>query len=232
MVIKQWVWWGMLIVWGGGVALADELPTDRVSFETFGEAHRFLFMAVLEGYYEDGVSHADVARILRREEGKGYDHFIYACPICTAVQQASELYANRPELSMYKPPSYQVKEATFGTGLSTELSAGLASESVEIRLKTIFQLVNTWVNRKLERSRLSDTERSQLMAEMEAGKALGIRRLAGYKKAADEAILDSSAPGFATLDACAMCNGATNSAFQGLEPKGLGAPSSSSLVKK
>lgn len=213
-------------------ARADSASLDQVQFETFGEAHRFIFMAVLEGYYEDGVSHADAARILKRDEGKNYDHFIYACPICTAVQQASELYANRPALSMYKGPSYHVKEATFGEGLSPAMRAGLASEDVEIRLKTVFQLVNTWINRKLERSNFIDGERDHLLAEMEAGKAQGMRYLAGYKKTADGAAMDDSAPGFAALDACAMCNGATNTEFQGLQPKGLVRSSPNPIVKK
>ena len=67
---------------------------------------------------------------------------------------------------------------------------------------------------------------------MEAGKALGMRYLAGYKKTADGAAMDDSAPGISALDACAMWNAATNTESQGLQPTGLVRPSPNPTVKK
>ena len=222
---------GIVLVAAG--ASVKETRNGRITLETFGEAHRFIFMAVLEGYYEDGVSRADVNRILKQEPGQGPDHFIYACPLCTAVFQASQVYANRPDFSMYKPSTLnQITEATFGDGLSAEIQSGLASEAVETRLETLFKLVSVWVSRRLERSSMSPAERATLLAEFEAGKKLGMARLKGYKENSDKRMLESCAPGFANIDACAMCNASTNTEFEGVAPMDLQLDGAKGLLKK
>lgn len=78
----------------------------------FDEASRFVFYSVLEGFYEDGISNADVDQILLKQEGQTYFHFIYACPVCTSTVWALETYRARPAYfySMKSPAS------TFGTG--------------------------------------------------------------------------------------------------------------------
>ena len=54
----------------------------------FDEVHRFIFYAVLEGLYDDGVSNGDVDRILLKGEKEYYFHFVYACPVCTPTIDA------------------------------------------------------------------------------------------------------------------------------------------------
>ena len=219
----------------GTVALtsaATEPIAVKKAYESFGEAHRFIFFAVLEGLYEDGVSRDDVALIMRREEGKGYEHFIYACPICTAVVQATAVYASRPEWRYKSFDDHRVLEANFGTGLPGATREGLSAKDVETRLETIFQLVSKWVNRRLERSNISETSRKSLLAEIDAGKELGTRRLQGYKKNPDKTFLESCAPGYANIDACAMCNAASNSEFKGLATMDLNIETATPLGKK
>src|SRR5262245_14721387 len=86
-------------------AQEDAARADRVDPTT-----RFIFHAVLEGLYEDGLSNEDVDQILMRKEKQNYFHFIYSCPICNATIWALEAYRARPD------HFYGVKlpTATFG----------------------------------------------------------------------------------------------------------------------
>src|SRR5262245_43577757 len=60
------------------------------------DAHRFIFYAVLEGCFEDGLATEDAAQILLRKENEPYAHFVYACPVCTPTIHALEVYRSRP----------------------------------------------------------------------------------------------------------------------------------------
>lgn len=193
---------------------------SRPSFKVSGAAHKFLFLAVLEGLYEDGVSRDDTARILHREEGQSYTHFISHCPLCESVLEAIEVYAARPNWGWkaVRPP---VTEATFGPGLDDKTKEGLASDDVKVRLTTIFGLVSRWVNVRLARTPISDEERAALQAELELGKKEGLRVLTAYKRDPSGNSIRQLAPGFSDLNECAMCSGATNSTFDGKTPMGI-----------
>lgn len=200
------------------------------SFATFGIAHRFIFFAVLEGLYEDGVSSDDVNRMLKVEKGQSYDHFISHCPICTAVLQAMQVYASRADIGrMYKGINHRTTESTFGPGLAENVQSNLMSDDPEIRLKTMYQLVSTWFNRRLVRSNLSHEERATLVREIEAGKEEGMRKLQSFKKAGTTKQL---APAFVNVDSCAMCSAASKSDFQGFTPMDLPAGKPGPFTRK
>ena len=61
-----------------------------------GESTQFLFLSVLDGLYQDGVSTEDVERILLRAEKQAYTHFIHSCPVCAPVVWALAAYRARP----------------------------------------------------------------------------------------------------------------------------------------
>ena len=75
----------------------------------FTRGHKFVYFAVLEGLYEEGLSDAMVASIL----GEGMtDHFVYGCPVCIPAYQAILLYKDRPGFVNRKRPARD-----FGSGL-------------------------------------------------------------------------------------------------------------------
>ncbi|HEY1490271.1 MAG TPA: hypothetical protein VGF90_04455, partial [Verrucomicrobiae bacterium] len=56
----------------------------------FDDNYRFIFYAVLEGCYEDGIATTNVDQILLMNTNVGFVHFVYACPICTPTIHALE----------------------------------------------------------------------------------------------------------------------------------------------
>tara|TARA_R110001592_G_scaffold88213_4_gene259879 strand:+ start:155 stop:871 length:717 start_codon:yes stop_codon:yes gene_type:complete len=230
---------GIVMMGTGLPAIAEESTPEaqgsrgfgqREGFETFGEAHRFIFLAVLEGLYEDGVSRDDVARMLKQEEGQYFDHFIAHCPLCTAVIQALEVYAARPDFYMYKGRNYQIEEATFGPGLSDKVRADLGSDEVEVRLTAIFGLLSKWMNVRMGRVYPSEKARAPLLAQLELGKKEGLRMLEQFRR--DPARLKMLAPGFANIEHCAACSAAVGDPFQEMVPIGTAEKKSTGLLKK
>lgn len=176
---------------------ADEKPV-------FSDMHRFLFFATIEGAYEDGLTYEEADSILRQPaQSQFYEHFIYACPICGPVRDALQTYQSRPRLFGMKLPSFQEKEQTFGGGIPAGIHALVMSNSFAERLEGINQLVRRWVNRRIERERLSPAERTRLMADFKEGREQGMRTLESF---VENGTVSKLAPGFAKGDECAVCN--------------------------
>ena len=188
-------------------------PAD---FERFGPAYQFVFFATLEGLYQDGVMQGDVKRVLmKRSEEHGYEHFIYGCPICTAVYLACETYMSRPKFGMYKPitqPDHQVTHWTFGHGLSQDMRDGLSSGDVKVRLQTLHGLVLTWIDRRIVAMSLTEEKKLALHEQIEAGRKEGEKALARHKQ--DPKSMKWYAPGYADLYGCALCNAACRIDFE------------------
>lgn len=167
----------------------------------FPDAHRFIFHAVLEGCFEDGLSTEDAAQILLRPEKEGYVHFVYACPICTPTIHALEAYRSRPARF------YSLKSgaSTFGSGLAPELKNQLYSQKPEDRLAAINVLVQGWISKRVTLLRLSEQEQTQLKTELEEMRKKGMEYLKGFE-ASDPARFKTSA--FMNIHQCAVCNGA------------------------
>ena len=191
-------------------------------FERFGPAYQFVFFATLEGLYQDGVMQGEVKRVLmKRSEEHGYEHFIYGCPICTAVYLAFETYAARPKFWMYKPNSeadHQVDHWTFGHGLSQEVRDALRSDDVKLRLQTLHGLVSKWIDRRMAAMNLTEEKRLALHEQIEAGRKEGEKALARHKQ--DSKSTKRYAPGYAGLYGCALCNAACRIDFEEILQEG------------
>ena len=167
-----------------------------------GDAHRFIFYAVLEGCFDDGLTPEDVSQILlHRPNENAYFHFIYACPICTATIQALQTYQSKPERF------YGVKNArgTFGAGLSAELKQQLYSHNANDRLAAINSLIQRWISARMSLLGLSDEQRAQLQSALEEKRKEGMSMLETFKA---EGTAFVNAPAFVTVEECAACNGA------------------------
>lgn len=173
----------------------------------FDETHRFVFYAVLEGCYEDGLSNSDVDQILLKSEKQTYLHFIYACPLCMPAIQAFEAYRSRPARFFGDKRG----TSTFGEGLEPALMLKLHNTKVEDRLEAINALVQRWIQRRTTQLRLTQPERTTLHKELEAKRQKGMEMLQAFKKNDTVAMF---APSFADKAECAVCNGAVGMDFR------------------
>lgn len=184
------------------IAVAFSAPAARAQ-KDFDDGYRFLFHAVQEGCYEDGLSNGDVSQILLKDgkEKYYYAHFVYACPVCTPTIHALEAYHSRPShfYSMKSPAT------TFGPGLTPDLKKQLYSEKPEDRLAAINVLMQRWVSRRISLLRLTDQERTELQKTLETMRKKGMSYLKN-----SEGGKSSSYPisAFSNVHQCAVCNGA------------------------
>ncbi len=175
-------------------------PPERQE-QTATEAHRFVFYSILEGCFEDGLSTEDVAQILSKDDQGRYAHFIYACPLCTPVIHALEVYQTRPA-HFYSDKS---GASTFGSGLTPDFKQRLYNGQPAERLAVINILVDRWVSRRKSLLRLSEPEQAHLQKTLEAMRQAGMESLKRWA-AMEPAKFKMSA--FASVQECAVCNGA------------------------
>ncbi len=155
------------------VALFLNAPMSRAA--DFDDGYRFIFYAVMEGCYDDGLSSNDVAQILLKNEkpksqSNIYAHFVYDCPVCTPTIHALQAYQSRPLYwySMKTTWGQEHEAPTFGPGLSPDLKKQLYSKKAEDRLAAINTLMQRWVfQKKMSMLRLSDQERAELQKTLE-----------------------------------------------------------------
>ena len=78
------------------------------------EMCQFVFFAVLEGLYRDGVQNEIVDTIIGekilKKDDKVKTHFVFRCKLCHATYEAFRTYRNRPAFMQAKGVS------TFGKG--------------------------------------------------------------------------------------------------------------------
>jgi hypothetical protein len=150
-----------------GVALEHEDLASREEQSskdvTLEASRRFLFFAVFEGLWEDGADPALIKGIL----GKRSEHFVENCPNCTPVAHAFSVYANSTDIDNL--PSR-------GTGLPKDLQDDLKSPNRPTRLKALEKLVDRYVSRRFEQSRMSDDETKKMRNRLQMGKkyAMGL----------------------------------------------------------
>lgn len=192
-----------------GSFAADAAPKPEPPLDA---TYRLIYYSVLEGAFEDGLGNADVDRILMRgPEGKGFLHFIYACPLCMPTINALQTYRQRAPIFGYKISGNQAAENTHGPGLSAELRVQLGSPEQAVRLGVVNQLVKRWVERRLKSQRLTPEERKAVQAQLEEGRKRGMEMLTRFKADNSFAVF---APGFAGQEECAVCNGAVGMGFK------------------
>lgn len=189
-----------LVLLVGLIALLLHAPGARA--KDFDNDYRFIFYAVLEGCYEDGIATEDVARILTKDVKATnlYVNFVYACPLCVPTIHALEAYQSRPShfYSMKTPAT------TFGPSLTPELKKQLYSAKSEDQLAVINTLVQGWVSRRIALLQLSEPDRAALQKRLEEMRKKGMSYLKNFEK--DPASYPVAA--FSTVHQCAVCNGA------------------------
>jgi hypothetical protein len=140
--------------------LAEAQKLGVILFDEFG---REIFFAVLEGLYNDGVDSEVLQSILRRKADGTLEHFVWTCPICMPAFEAMSLYSRRESFQCFK-----IAQDTFGEGLAPDTRTSLIDGNLKVRQETIDHLVRSWVERRLDKLRLTPQERhtwSQVLAE-------------------------------------------------------------------
>ncbi len=163
----------------------------------FPEEHRFVFYAVLEGVYEEGLSEETVSTLLGE---KGTEHFVISCPICDPAYEALRAYRDAPKFT-----SKKVSQKGFGTGLSDE-EQGLVSGSVEDRRKFIRTLVSRWIEARFSLLDLPEDREETLRESLQKMSEKGTALLENFKKGGNGDLL---AKVYADWEFCPSCSGAT-----------------------
>ena len=193
--------------------LACLLPVTAFAAPSFDERFQFLYFATFEGAHADGLTDAEVDRILLRDGGQGgFLHFIHACPICMTVLNGLVAYRARPAFVGFKLPAHESEHRTLGAGLPEELRQQLASEQIGVRLKAINALLTRWVERRLALLNLTPEQRQPWAQRFEDGRKEGMKYLETFRQ---NGSLKFYAPGFAEFKECAVCNAATQRTFMG-----------------
>jgi hypothetical protein len=175
------------------------LAADPVVFihREFSDEHRFIFYAVLEGAYEEGISDETVATLLGE---KGNEHFVIGCPICGPAYDALHAYRDAPKFT-----SKKVSQKGFGTGLSDE-ERNLVSGTVEDRRKFIRTLVSRWIEARFSLLDLPEDREEALRESLQKMSEKGTALLENFKKGGNGDLLSKV---YADWEFCPSCSGAT-----------------------
>lgn len=166
--------------------------------EEFPRGHKFVFFAVLEGLYEDGVSEPMVKVILGE---RIYENFVVSCPICTPAYDAFKVFESRANFIAKKSGVRR----DFGKGLSIEDRKALVGTPDE-RRKKIRALISKWIEAKIKSQNLNPKQEKDLRDELkkmseEGGKAL--KRLKNKEHG------EGYARAYRDWEFCPACEGST-----------------------
>ena len=152
------------------------------------EMCQFVFFAVLEGLYRDGVQNEIVDAIIgdkvEKKEDKVKTHFVFRCELCHATYEAFRTYRNRPAFMDAKGAS------TFGKGADLKLLKDLRSKDARKRVYTMGALVRPWIMHRIEQTRKTPAEKTAMKKKFAEYAQYGAKMLNAHRKAKDGFYLD------------------------------------------
>ena len=165
------------------------------------EMCQFVFFAVLEGLYRDGIQNEIVDAIIGdkivKKENKVKTHFVFRCKLCHATYEAFRTYRNRPAFM-------QTKEAsTFGKGVDLNGLKKLRSNDARTRIYAMGALVRPWIMHRIKETRKTAEEKTAMKKQFEKYAQEGADLLKTHKRAKDGFYLDWSFYG-----SCQACEAA------------------------
>ena len=165
------------------------------------EMCQFVFFAVLEGLYRDGVQNEIVDAIIgnkiEKKENKVKSHFVFRCKLCHATYEAFRTYRNRPAFMQTKGAS------TFGKGADLALLKQLGSKDARTRIYSMGALVRPWIMHRIKETRKTPEEKTAMKKRFEKYAQEGANLLRTHKRAKDGFYLDWSFYG-----SCQACEAA------------------------
>ncbi len=185
----------ILVLFSAAVLLSS--PAQGIQLVKFSDEKRFLFFAVLEGLYNDGLSDTSVSSIMGENMT---DHFIIACPICVTAHEALEVYRDAPAFIGKK---HKVKG--FGPGLAVEERKALAGDPEE-RRQQIRALIHRWVEARFAEMDWPEEREASMREAIRRMSEEGAKALEHLKKGgAGEDLAEI----YADWEFCPSCSGAT-----------------------
>ncbi|MEI6235005.1 MAG: hypothetical protein WCT04_18265 [Planctomycetota bacterium] len=150
---------------GEAVAVAAK-PADAVVKWQDSEAGQFVFFAVLEGLYRDGVSNEIVDLIIdppRDMDNKIKHTFVIQCEICHAAYEAFVLYRRRQTFQL------SAGRDTLGKGADVKIVENLKGDAPK-RVFALGALIRPWIMARVELTKLSREKQEELMKTLVAFK--------------------------------------------------------------
>ena len=152
------------------------------------EMCQFVFFAVLEGLYRDGVQNEIVDAIIgnkiEKKENKVKSHFVFRCKLCHATYEAFRTYRNRPAFMQTKGAS------TFGKGADLVMVKKLSSKDARTRIYSMGALVRPWIMHRIKETRKTPEEKTAMKKRFEKYAQEGADLLRTHKRAKDGFYLD------------------------------------------
>ena len=147
---------------------------------------QFVFFAVLEGLYRDGVQDEAVDLVLGRKvdlDEKVKHCFVFKCELCHAVYEAFALYKARP------PFKNTEGKTTFGKGVDSKVIEELKSEDVRTRIYAMGGMIRPWIQHRVEQTRMTVEEQTAMKKKFEEYTREG-RKLLSEHRGTDKVYLD------------------------------------------
>lgn len=152
------------------------------------ETCQFVFFAVLEGLYRDGIQNEIVDAIIGekvdKKENKIKTHFVFRCELCHATYEAFRTYRNRPAFLDAKGAS------TFGKGADLKLLKELQSKDARTRIYSMGRLIRPWIMQRIEETRKTPAEKTAMKEKFASYAREGKDILRAHQQAKDGFYLD------------------------------------------
>ena len=152
------------------------------------EMCQFVFFAVLEGLYRDGIQNeivdAVIGEKIDKKENKIKTHFVFRCELCHATYEAFRTYRNRPEFLDAKGAS------TFGKGADLKLLKELQSKDARTRIYSMGRLIRPWIMQRIEETRKTPAEKTAMKEKFASYAREGKDILRAHQQAKDGFYLD------------------------------------------
>lgn len=186
--------------------LLGELPIKNVpQKKKYSHEHRFVFYAVLEGVYEDGISDEAINLIVPNPKSMAdlvhpqRTNFIQSCPLCTPAFDAFCAYKARPVFHGQEAS----KTDSFGEGLPAATLANLRGTPSQ-RRNAIRDLIEKYIARRLEILYLDVEDREDVTLRLRELRNNGHLALKRVKNGAEGEALKKV---YADWEFCPNCTG-------------------------
>lgn len=145
---------------------AEQAPPEKAALVWQNdEMCQFVFFAVLEGLYRDGIQNevvdAIIGDLVEKEEDKVKTHFVFRCELCHATYEAFRTYRNRPAFMEAGGQS------TFGKGADLKILKELKSEKAKTRVYAMGRLVRPWIMHRIDETRKTAAEKTEMKESFE-----------------------------------------------------------------
>ncbi|MDE0819731.1 MAG: hypothetical protein OSA95_01330 [Opitutales bacterium] len=173
--------------WPALAAPPDPAAKKSVSWQQ-DELCQFVFFAVLEGLYRDGIQNevvdAVIGEKISKKEDKMKTHFVFRCELCHATYEAFRIYRARPAFTDAKGAS------TFGKGVGPDVLKDLSSKDARTRVYSMGRLIRPWIMHRIEETRKTAAEKTAMKKAFATYVREGADLLNAHKKAKDGFYLD------------------------------------------